>query len=120
MPSMSLFLLAAMLTAFSAQQPQNHGSLQTSPPSPSTGTPQAQPSPAPQTDSSANQRIQSSVDDLLSSDPVLSGSDVEVKVDDRNITLTGHVESYAQHQRALQLVAQYGRWRNIVDKIQMK
>jgi len=117
---MSLFLLVAVLAAFSAQQPQNQGSLQTNPPSPSTGTPHAQPSPAPQTDSSANQRIQSSVSDLLSSDPVLSGSDVEVAVDDRNLTLTGHVENYTQHQRALQLAAQYGRWRHIVDKIQMK
>jgi osmotically-inducible protein OsmY len=76
--------------------------------------------PAPQTDSSANQRIHDSISDLLDSDQVLSGAHVEVKVDDRDITLSGTVESYAQHQRVLQLAAQYGRWRNIVDKIQMK
>jgi osmotically-inducible protein OsmY len=53
----------------------------------------------------------------MSSDPVLSGSHVEVDVDDHNVTLTGSVESHAQHQRVLQLAAQYGRWRNIVDKL---
>ena len=53
----------------------------------------------------------------MSSDPVLSGSHVEVDVDDHNVTLTGSVESHAQHQRVLQLAAQYSRWRNIVDKL---
>lgn len=86
---------------------QQHGSLTAS-------------TPAPQTDSSANRRIEDSVDDLLNSDLVLNGSDVEVAVDDRNITLTGTVENQAQHQRVLELVAQYTRWRKVVDKIQLK
>jgi osmotically-inducible protein OsmY len=53
----------------------------------------------------------------MSSDPVLSGSHVEVDVDDHNVTLNGSVESHVQHQRVLQLAAQYARWRNIVDKL---
>jgi osmotically-inducible protein OsmY len=56
----------------------------------------------------------------MSSDPILSGSDVEVDVDDRDVTLTGTVESHVQHQRVLQLVAQYGRWRKIVDKLKLE
>jgi osmotically-inducible protein OsmY len=55
--------------------------------------------------------------DLLSSDPVLSGANVEATVDDKNITLTGTVKSHAQHQRVLQLAEQYRRWREIVDQI---
>ncbi|HLK53889.1 MAG TPA: BON domain-containing protein, partial [Candidatus Angelobacter sp.] len=82
--------------------------------------PQSTPASNPQDQSGQNQRIQSSIDDLLSSDPVLSGTDVNVAVDDVNITLTGHVDSYAQHQRVVQLVAQYGRWRKIVDQVKMK
>jgi osmotically-inducible protein OsmY len=130
MPSVSVFVLVAALFVFNAslqqsQYPQSNPS--TSNPagaqqpqgSQQQHDPQAA-APAPQTDSGANQRIQSSLDDLLSSDQVLSGADVEVKVDDRDITLSGTVESYAQHQRALQLAAQYGRWRHIVDKIQLK
>jgi osmotically-inducible protein OsmY len=82
----------------------------------------AQPTPAPnpQDQSDQNQRIQSSIDDLLSGDQILSGTDVNVAVDDVDITLTGHVDSYSQHQRVLQLVSSYGRWRKIVDKVQMK
>ena len=53
----------------------------------------------------------------MSSDPVLSGSDVVVAVDDHNVTLTGSVKSHVQHQRVLQLAAPYARWRNIVDKL---
>jgi len=32
--------------------------------------------------------------------------------------LTGKVQSHVQHERVLQLVSSYGRWRKIVDKIQ--
>jgi hypothetical protein len=84
---------------------------------------QAQPSqtPAPaQSTSEANSRIQRSVEDLLSGDPLLSSADIQVNVDDHNITLTGSVDSYAQHQRVLALLQQYSRWRRIVDKLQMK
>ncbi|HEV8492320.1 MAG TPA: BON domain-containing protein [Candidatus Angelobacter sp.] len=65
-----------------------------------------------------NRRIHDSISDLLSSDPVLSGSDVDAAVDDHNIVLTGTVQSHVQHERVLQLVSSYGRWRKIVDKIQ--
>jgi osmotically-inducible protein OsmY len=68
----------------------------------------------------ANSRIQRSVESLLSGDPQLSSADVEVSVDDSSITLTGSVDSYAQHQRALALVSQYSRYRQIVDKIKTK
>jgi osmotically-inducible protein OsmY len=56
----------------------------------------------------------------MSSDPVLSGSAVEVEVDDHNVTLNGSVKSHVQHQRVLQLVAPYTRWRNIVDKLKLE
>ncbi|HEX7286073.1 MAG TPA: BON domain-containing protein [Candidatus Angelobacter sp.] len=67
-----------------------------------------------------NSRIQRSVQDLLQGDTVLSSADVQVAVDDYAITLTGTVDSYAQHQRAMALVSQYSRYRKIVDKIQTK
>jgi hypothetical protein len=83
---------------------------------------QAQPTPpeTPQAQSSSGQntRIQDSISDLLNSDPILSGSDVDAVVDDHNIVLTGKVQSQVQHNRVLQLVSSYGRWRKIVDKIQ--
>ena len=120
MPSVSLFLLSAAIIAFAVHPPaQDQHS--TAPAAPQTSQPQpAQQAPAPQDQTEANRRIHDSISDLLSSDPVLSGSDVDATVDDHNITLTGSVTSYSQHQRVLQLVAQYGRWRNIVDKMEMK
>ena len=131
MPIISVFLLTAAF--FLNSQPQQGQDLQnTNPPSNPNDTQHNSPTgtqqhgsltastPAPQTDSSANARIQDSLDDLLNSDLVLNGADVEVTVDDRSITLTGTVESNAQHQRVMELVAQYTRWRQVVDKIQMK
>ena len=41
-------------------------------------------------------------------------------MNDQSIILTGAVQSYAQHQRVLQLVSSYGRWRKIEDKIKMQ
>ncbi len=64
-----------------------------------------------------NGKIQDNIESVLEGDPILSGADVEVQVDDQNITLTGTVESYAQHQRVLQLVEPYTRYRKVVDKI---
>ena len=117
MSGISLFVLCAALAAFTGnqQQPDAHSSAHDS----SQSQPVAQPSP-PSDQTEANRRIRDSIDDLMSSDPVLSGSDVEVNVDDHNVTLSGSVESYVQHQRVLQLVAQYGRWRNIVDKLKLE
>ena len=93
------------------QQPASHSD-------PSTGTPAA----PPQTQSmgESNSRIQRSVEDLLSGDPQLSSADLNVNVDDHNITLTGAVDSYTQHQRVMALVQQYSRYRQIVDKLKTK
>lgn len=71
----------------------------------------------PQAKADANRTIQSNIESVLEGDPILSSADVEAAVDDDNITLTGTVESYAQHQRVLQLVAPYAHYRKVVDKI---
>ena len=71
----------------------------------------------PQDKSSANSTIQTNIESVLEGDPILSSADVEATVDDHNITLTGTVDSYAQHQRVLQLVEPYARYRKVVDKI---
>jgi hypothetical protein len=114
MSGISLFVLCMALAMFTGnQQPQDtHPSTYDS----SQSHPVAQPTPS-QDQTGANRRIHDSIDDLMSSDPVLSGSDVVVAVDDHNVTLTGSVKSHVQHQRVLQLAAPYARWRNIVDKL---
>ena len=109
-----IFSLAALSTLlmFSAPLHSQNGPPPSSPHSSSPPeTPQAQ-------NPGQNRRIQDSISDLLNTDPVLSGSDVDATVDDHNIVLTGKVQSHVQHERVLQLVSSYGRWRKIVDKIQ--
>jgi osmotically-inducible protein OsmY len=117
MSTIPLFFLPVLLAVFIAQPIAQDS--QSAPPSQDS----SQSQPAPQRVESQNQvevnrRIRDSINDLLSSDLVLNGTDVEAVVDDHNITLTGRVNSYAQHQRVLQLVSSYGRWRNIVDKLE--
>lgn len=65
----------------------------------------------------SNGKIEDNLQSVLNADPILSSADVEVHVDDQSITLTGTVDSYAQHQRALQLAQPYAHSRKIVDKI---
>jgi osmotically-inducible protein OsmY len=114
-------LLLCGLLGFAQQQPQGQNP-PANPPSSSADNnpPPAQDPSQNQEKASANQRIQSSINDLLSSDPVLNGVDVEASVNDESIILTGTVDSYAQHQRVLQLVSTYGQWRKIVDKVKMQ
>ena len=122
MPSVSVFVLAVALY-LPVGPSQSQSAQPANPPqsNPSAGTQSsAQSSSNDQSKADANQNIQSSLGDLLSNDEILDGTDVQVAVNDQTITLSGTVQSFAQHQRVLQLAAQYGRWRQIVDKIQLK
>ncbi len=67
-----------------------------------------------------NQRIQNNLQSAFDDDPTLSGTDVAVNVDDARITLSGTVQSYLQHQRVLELVSAYSRYREIVDKLSVQ
>jgi hypothetical protein len=114
-----ILLLSAVL-GFS-RQPQNQDPPRTTPStSPDNNSLPTQNATQEQSKAGANQRIQSSIQDLLSSDPILDGVDVEASVNDQSIILTGTVQSYAQHQRVLQLVSSYGRWRKIEDRVKMQ
>jgi osmotically-inducible protein OsmY len=117
MPLISLVLLAAALLL-------NQASQQATPDASASAHDNAQSStgqtPEQQQHTEANRRIRDSINDALRGDLVLNGSNVKADVDDQNITLNGDVRSFDQHQRVLQLVHPFGRWRNIVDKIQMK
>src|SRR5262245_54754532 len=118
------FLLLFAVFAL-AQQPQS----QTQNPGDTTSSAQrdrSQPPPTPaptpqqQNRPGVNSQIQSQLDALVSGDPFLNDADVEVNVDDQNITLTGTIASEGQRQRVLQLASQYSRYRQIVDKMTVK
>jgi BON domain len=112
-------LLLSAALAFGQQQPQNPGQ---NPPANPQSSPETQQSPQqaapnPQDKAAANSQMQSDIQSSLSSDPVLSGTDVRVNVDDMNITLTGSVHSQAQLDRVTALVSPYIRYRNVVNKV---
>jgi osmotically-inducible protein OsmY len=70
--------------------------------------------------SGVNSQIQSNLRSALSSDPALSGTDVETTVDDVNITLSGTVQSQAQLDRAMALTSPYASYRNVVNKVTVR
>jgi osmotically-inducible protein OsmY len=75
------------------------------------------PTPKQESRAGANDQIQSQLETLLSSDPLLNDADIETTVDDQDITLTGTVASEAQRRRVLQVASPFARWRQIVDKM---
>ena len=116
-PALALPLLLAAL-ALAQQQP--HDPSQNPPSASPQATPESQPAQQnPQEKSSANSQIQSNLSSAISSDPILSGSDVKVEVDDVNITLSGTVQSQGQLSRVIALCAPYQHYRQVVNNIKM-
>lgn len=117
-----LLSLSAALAC--AQQPANPS--QNPPSAPPATAPESnqQPTPTPQIarqdKASANSQILDNVRSAVNSDPILSGTNVQVSVDDVYITLTGSVDSQGQLQRVLQLVSPYVNVRQLVNKIQIR
>jgi osmotically-inducible protein OsmY len=111
----TLLLLTATL-AFAQQQPSG----QQNPPSGAPPQTQQPAAPAPQERAMSNSDIQSQVQSTLGNDPSLSGAQVQASVDDTSITLTGTVQSQAQKDRILALVAPYQAQRKVVDKVTVK
>jgi hypothetical protein len=115
--------LLLLSVAALAQPPQSQSPTPPANASPGQTDSRSQPAPTPaqeQQRASANSQIQSQLQSLLNSDPFLNDADVEVSVDDINVTLTGTIVSEGQRQRVLQLASPYGQYRKIVDKTTIK
>jgi osmotically-inducible protein OsmY len=118
----ALLSLSAALAC--AQQPTNPA--QNPPSAPPATAPESnqQATPTPQIvrqdKAAANSQILDNVRSAVNGDPILSGTNVQVSVDDVYITLTGSVDSEGQLQRVLQLVSPYANVRQVVNKIQIR
>lgn len=116
-PALALPLLLAV---FALAQQQPHDPNQNPPSASPQATPESQPAQHnPQDKSSANSQIESNIESAISSDPILSGSDVKVAVDDNNITLSGSVQSQGQLNRVMALVSPYQHYRTVVNNIKV-
>jgi hypothetical protein len=56
----------------------------------------------------------------LSSEPTLANTNVDAKVDDNSVELSGMVDSETQHDLALRIARSYSGDRKVVDKIKVR
>jgi BON domain-containing protein len=121
-----LLLLAGM--GFAQQQgqppPTTSPPYQTPPTFPEgRQTPRAQMPPdteAPPPQTMSTQQVEQQITQRFSSEPELSKSNIDAKVDDNSVVLTGSVDTEVQHDLALRIARSYAGDRRIVDKVKVK
>jgi BON domain len=74
--------------------------------------------PPPRTISS--QRVEAQILDQLRAEPTLSSTNIDARVDDDSVVLTGIVETMTQHDLAVRIAQSNAGDRRIVDKINVK
>jgi hypothetical protein len=125
-----LFCFALLLAGIGVAQQQGQPPPTTSPPyqTPPTfpegqQTPRAQMPPdtqAPPPQTMSTERVEQQITQRLSSEPELSKSNIDAKVDENSVVLTGSVDSETQHDLAVRIAQSYAGDRKIVDKIKVK
>jgi osmotically-inducible protein OsmY len=116
--------LAFAVTAFAQQQSPTNPPPYTTPPTfpDDQASRQEMPpdtkAPAPQGLSTAE--VEQQIQDKLNREPILANTNVGVKTDDKSVTLTGTVDTDAQHDLALRIAQSYAGDRTIVDKITVR
>jgi osmotically-inducible protein OsmY len=65
-------------------------------------------------------QIEQHIQDMLNSEPALADTDLAVKADDQSVTITGIVDTEAQHDVALRIAQSYAGDRKIVDQIKVR
>ena len=83
--------------------------------------PDTAPQPEPRTtERSASAALQRSLEGKLAAEPILKNADLDVRVTERDVTITGTVDDQRQHDAALQVVQSNAGNRQIVDKIKVR
>jgi hypothetical protein len=116
---MVLFLATIVLAQQQSQPPY-----QTPPTFPEERqTPREQMPPdshAPPPQQLSSQRIEAQILDQFRSEPTLSSTTIDARVDDNSIVLTGAVDSLTQHDLAVHIAQSNAGERKVVDKIVIK
>ena len=125
-----VFCFVLLLATIGVAQQQGQPPPATSPPyqtpptfpegrqSPRTQMPPDTQAPPPQTMST--ERVEQQITQRLSSEPELFKSNIDTKVDENSVVLTGSVDSETQHDLAVRIAQSYAGDRKIVDKIKVK
>jgi hypothetical protein len=86
-------------------------------------TPRAQMPPdtqAPPPQTMSTQQVEQEITQHLSSEPALKNSNVDAKVDENSVVLSGSVGNEMQHDLAVRIARSYAGDRKLVDKIKVK
>ena len=86
-------------------------------------TPRAQMPPdtqAPPPQTMSTERVEQQITQRLSAEPELSQSNIDAKVDESSVVLTGSVDTETQHELAVRIAQSYAGDRRIVDKIKVR
>jgi hypothetical protein len=75
---------------------------------------------APPAETMSSQRVEGQILEQFKAEPTLSGTNIDAKVDDNSVVLTGNVNTLAQHDLAIQIAQSNAGNRRIVDKIKVK
>lgn len=75
---------------------------------------------APPSESMSAPEVEKQITRRLSSEPTLSDTNLDAKVDEHAVVLTGTVDKETQHRLALHIAQSYAAQRRIVDKIKVR
>jgi hypothetical protein len=76
--------------------------------------------PAPPAQTMPSQRVEVQILDQLKAEPTLSGTNIDARVDNDSVVLTGSVDTLAQRDLAVQVARSKAGDRRIVDHIKVK
>ena len=75
---------------------------------------------APPAQTMSSQRVEAEILDQLRAEPALSATNVDARVDDNSVVLTGTVDTMRQHDLAVRIAQSNAGERQIVDKIKVQ
>lgn len=116
----ALFLATTVLAQQQGQPPPT-----TTPPTfpKSRQTPREQMPPdtqAPPANTMSSQQVEGQILQQFREEPTLSGTNIDAKVNDSSVVLSGNAESLAQHDLAIQIAQSNAGGRRVVDRIKVK
>lgn len=75
---------------------------------------------APPPEIMSSQKLEGQILDQLRAEPTLSGTNVDARVDNKSVVLTGSVDTMTQHDLAIRIAQANAGDRKVVDKIKVK
>lgn len=75
---------------------------------------------APPPDTMSDQNVEGKILNQLNAEPSLSGTNIDARVDENSVVLSGSVDTVQQHDVAIRIAQSNAGDRRIVDKIKVK